>query len=737
MSKILANQIANYGDNSPIEVKEGVNIPAGKPLQVAGNAGTSGQVLSTTGTQLQWVTPFDGSYTTLTDKPTIPAAQINSDWNATSGSVAAILNKPVVPPQPSVSVASPSASGNLEYNQLNGLFTFTPPDLSGFASNTNEAQWNLAYSWGDHGTAGYATTSALNIAVANAGNWDTAYNWGDHAQAGYLTAEADTLDSVCERGKTGLSGGGQAVLTDVRIVGTDGIKASYFGSGALGGAGQGDLQMRHNDQTHDSSISHGNTLGDLTISSVTSLNLSAASGAGNVNISGNLLVSGTTDLDIEDLNNVDVSGGLSDQQVLKWNATNSAWEPANDLVGGATGVALSDLSVSTASAGTAGLSYNDTNGVFTFTPPDLSAYLTSETDPVFSAHVSSGILQTNINNWNAAYAWGDHSTAGYITTFGSISNHNDVVLTNLASNQLLQYNGSDWVNWTPNYLTTESDTLDTVTARGNTAPRDITLNGSGARRLDIQNNNAYAISLNASAGINTNDGVGLFIGNYGTNAWRAQIDGSNGNITTGGSLTAGGLTYPTTNGSSGDVLTSDGAGNITWAAPTGGSGGGANVTISDTAPGSASAGDLWWESDKGRLKIYYNDTDSLQWVDASPPLQAPNSPLYVGMVQLWNFGAGITWHAGGGASDGLTATIQAADGGGGFQNAYVRLSFPTSFVSAEDYAVQITVTDPSTDGHIYAPSIRKHLNRIDFYVYNLTSSAVATDWYASIAVYPL
>ena len=47
----------------------------------------------------------------------------------------------------------------------------------------------------------------------------------------------------------------------------------------------------------------------------------------------------------------------------------------------------------------------------------------------------------------------------------------------------------------------------------------------------------------------------------------------------------------------------------------------ANATISDTAPGSAQAGDLWWESDKGRLKIYYNDTDSQQWVDASPPLQ--------------------------------------------------------------------------------------------------------------------
>ena len=30
MSKILANQIANYGDDAPIEIKEGLNIPAGQ-----------------------------------------------------------------------------------------------------------------------------------------------------------------------------------------------------------------------------------------------------------------------------------------------------------------------------------------------------------------------------------------------------------------------------------------------------------------------------------------------------------------------------------------------------------------------------------------------------------------------------------------------------------------------------------------------------------------------------------
>lgn len=39
---------------------------------------------------------FSGNYNDLTNKPTIPAAQVNSDWNASSG-VAQILNKPTIP----------------------------------------------------------------------------------------------------------------------------------------------------------------------------------------------------------------------------------------------------------------------------------------------------------------------------------------------------------------------------------------------------------------------------------------------------------------------------------------------------------------------------------------------------------------------------------------------------------------------------------------------------------------
>lgn len=42
------------------------------------------------------------------------------------------------------------------------------------------------------------------------------------------------------------------------------------------------------------------------------------------------------------------------------------------------------------------------------------------------------------------------------------------------------------------------------------------------------------------------------------------------------------------------------------------------ATSSDFEPVSPQNGDLWWNSDEGVLKIYYQDLDSAQWVDASP-----------------------------------------------------------------------------------------------------------------------
>ena len=44
----------------------------------------------------------------------------------------------------------------------------------------------------------------------------------------------------------------------------------------------------------------------------------------------------------------------------------------------------------------------------------------------------------------------------------------------------------------------------------------------------------------------------------------------------------------------------------------------ASVTISETAPVDPEVGDMWYNSVLGRTFIYYEDVDSIQWVDAAP-----------------------------------------------------------------------------------------------------------------------
>ena len=287
-------------------------------------------------------------------------------------------------------------------------------------------------------------------------------------------------------------------------------------------------------------------------------------------------------------------------------------------------------------------------------------FTSSETDPVFSASPSANILQQNITNWNLAYGWGDHSGAGYLTSIGSISSHSDVTIATLQDGQLLKYSvaNSAWENWNPNYLTSytetdpvfaasaaggitgtnianwntaynwgdhstggyltaESDTLASVTGRGATTTTDITTTG----KIYYSNNFADLTALNA---VNPTTYHGMFAHVHAeghgyfahAGAWTQLLD-TGSSINELADVTTGTI-------STGDVLTWNGS---AWAAlaPTGGGGGGsgANVTISDTIPaGSATAGDLWWESDTGRLKIYYQDVDTAQWVDTNPPLAA-------------------------------------------------------------------------------------------------------------------
>jgi hypothetical protein len=85
--------------------------------------------------------------------------------------------------------------------------------------------------------------------------------------------------------------------------------------------------------------------------------------------------------------------------------------------------------------------------------------------------------------------------------------------------------------------------------------------------------------------------------------------------------------------SDGHVLTADGSGGSAWEAAAGG----ASISISDTAPGSPSAGDLWYESDTGKTFVYYADGSSNQWVEIGASSAAAAGAT--GQVQYASSGA--------------------------------------------------------------------------------------------------
>ena len=58
------------------------------------------------------------------------------------------------------------------------------------------------------------------------------------------------------------------------------------------------------------------------------------------------------------------------------------------------------------------------------------------------------ITDTKVGQWDTAYGWGNHASAGYLTAISgqSIGALSDVTITSASSNQILKYNGSAWVN---------------------------------------------------------------------------------------------------------------------------------------------------------------------------------------------------------------------------------------------------------------------------------------------------
>jgi|688.fasta_scaffold39868_8 hypothetical protein len=137
-----------------------------------------------------------GSYADLSGKPTIPAAQVNSDWNATSG-LAQILNKPTIP---SASTdASLLTSGTLDDARLSSNVSLD--NINNFFSvgQTITAAANTSALTASYSVTGANTTPLLNLS----GTWNTT-----GAARGILLNITDTASNA------------SSLLFDVQTAGT-------------------------------------------------------------------------------------------------------------------------------------------------------------------------------------------------------------------------------------------------------------------------------------------------------------------------------------------------------------------------------------------------------------------------------------------------------------------------------------------------------------------------------------
>lgn len=109
---------------------------------------------------------------------------------------------------------------------------------------------------------------------------------------------------------------------------------------------------------------------------------------------------------------------------------------------------------------------------------------------------SNVITDADVGNYDTAYGWGDHSTAGYLTSLPAIAigSLSDVTISTPSAGQVLKYNGSAWINDTaPAGLSNIVDSAQGVNVTGKVATTDgmdIDIGGSinaAGTSIDFQN----------------------------------------------------------------------------------------------------------------------------------------------------------------------------------------------------------------------------------------------------------
>jgi len=295
-------------------------------------------------------------------------------------------------------------------NDSNYVITETDPVFSAHAAanvtNTKIANWDTAYTWGDHSVEGYltsetshadvvvdgdfisqgimlrgATAGAYAILTDNSANWNTAFGWGNHATQGYLTSATNNYtDSLAFNTSDGVLTVGRNGLGDLTV--------DLDGRYALVAGGQQDL---------DSVTTQGNT----TTNTVT---------VGGMTVDGDLTVTGTTTTVLSESTRIN-------ENLLYLNESGES-TITNAVGNGSTVTFTSDNTYSTGYTvditGVNPSSFNFTNATITASDSSSFTVSSSVTDTYVSGGTAEGHAHVNVDlGWAGAYDDGTYQHAGF------------------------------------------------------------------------------------------------------------------------------------------------------------------------------------------------------------------------------------------------------------------------------------------------------------------------------------
>ena len=313
--------------------------------------------------------------------------------------------------------ASASGGGGLAYNNTSGAFTYTPPDLSSYITGlaVNELS-DVSINSPQNG----------HVLKYNGTSWE---NGPDETGSGTADKIQENDTSVeCIDDGTGdrivfKTSGSEAVQIDanrqILISGTqsgNNVAKIYNDTDGAGTGVLGIYASSNNNSPRDVRIySGGGTANEIF----------RAGKSGQLGVAGDVGSSG---------------------QVLTSGGPNAAATWENQVT---PGIQLTALSVTQNSAGTAGLSYNNVSGVFTYTPPNISSFISLGSLSVGSPQTASGDGAISYNSSNGVFSYTPPDLSAHLTTSSVIANLQDVVITGSPqSGQVLKWdNGtSKWTN---------------------------------------------------------------------------------------------------------------------------------------------------------------------------------------------------------------------------------------------------------------------------------------------------